>query len=73
MNVILIQGSRRAEFVKKNEFNSEMNYQVTMSCVRQLRKNGIVTEDEYRKIDKIMLKRYSPIFGTLLSENSLTC
>ena len=54
------------------EFKSEMNYQVTMSYVRQLRKNGTVTEDEYREIDTIMLKKYRPVLGILLSGNSLT-
>lgn len=54
------------------DFNSEMNYQITMSCVRQLKRNGAITEEEYRKIDTIMLKKYRPILGTLLSGNSLT-
>lgn len=58
--------------MNKSEFNSEMNYQITMSYVRQLRKNGTVTEDEYREIDTIMLKKYRPVLGTLLSGNSLT-
>lgn len=58
--------------MNKSEFNSEMNYQITMSYVRQLRKNGTVTEDEYREIDTIMLKKYRPVLGILLSGNSLT-
>lgn len=58
--------------MSSSEFNSEMNYQITMSYVRQLRKNGTITEEEYREIDKIMLKKYRPVLGTLLSGNSLT-
>lgn len=58
--------------MSSSEFNSEMNYQITMSYVRQLRKNGAVTDEEYREIDTIMLKKYRPILGTLLSGNSLT-
>ena len=54
------------------DFNSEMNYQITMSYVRQLKRNGAITEEEYRKINTIMLKKYRPILGTLLSGNSLT-
>lgn len=58
--------------MNKSEFDSEMNYQITMSCIRQLKKNGVVTEDEYRDIDTVMLKKYRPILGTLLSGNSFT-
>lgn len=58
--------------MSSSEFNSEMDYQITMSYVRQLRKNGTITEEEYREIDKIMLKKYRPVLGTLLSGNSLT-
>lgn len=58
--------------MSSSEFNSEMNYQITMSYVRQLRKNGTVTDEEYREIDTIMLKKYRPVLGTLLSGNSLT-
>lgn len=58
--------------MSSSEFNSEMNYQITMSYVRKLRKNGTVTDEEYREIDTIMLKKYRPILGTLLSGNSLT-
>ena len=56
--------------MNSSEFDSEINYQITMSYVRQLRKNGAVTEDEYREIDTIMLKKYRPVLGTLLSGNS---
>ncbi len=54
------------------DFEREKAYQTTMSLVRQLRKNGAVTDEEYRKIDTIMLEKYRPILGTLLSGNPLT-
>ncbi len=72
MSAISIHDLGRYNAVSSSEFNSEMNYQITMSYVRQLRKNGTVTDEEYRKIDTIMLKKYRPILGTLLSGNSLT-
>lgn len=72
MSAISIHGLRRSNAVSSSEFNSEMNYRITMSYVRQLRKNGTITEEEYREIDKIMLKKYRPVLGTLLSGNSLT-
>lgn len=56
----------------KTAFNREAQYQLTMSYIKQLRKNGTITEDEYRKADMIMLKKYRPVLGTLLSGNDLT-
>ena len=54
------------------EYSNEFQYQITMSLVRQLKINGTISEDEYKKIDTIMLKKYRPILGTLLSGKSLT-
>lgn len=54
------------------DFDSEFQYQITMSLVHQLKNNGTVSDGEYKKIDAIMLEKYRPILGTLLSGNSLT-
>ncbi len=48
------------------DFERETAYQTTMSLVRQLKKNGVVTDEEYRKINTVMLERYRPVFGALL-------
>ena len=34
-------------------------YQTTMSIVRQMLDRGIITEEEYHKIDTIIAKRHS--------------
>lgn len=52
--------------------NNEFQYQITMSLVRQLKNNGTISDDEYKQIDTIMLRKYRPILGTLLAGNSLT-
>lgn len=59
--------SERVTAMNDADFEREKAYQTTMSLLRQLKKNGTVTDEEYRKIDTIMLKKYRPIFGTLLS------
>ena len=46
--------------------------QTTMHMVRKLFEDGVITEKEYRQIDTIFLEKYHPIFGTLLSDISLT-
>lgn len=54
------------------EWNNEFQYQLTMSLVRQLKENGTISDNEYKQIDTIMLEKYKPILGTLLSGNPLT-
>ena len=58
--------------MSSDDFNREAQYQLTMSYVKQLKRNGMITEEEYRKIDIIMLKKYRPVLGTLLSGHDLT-
>lgn len=54
------------------EWNNEFQYQITMSLVRQLKENGTISDNEYKQIDTIMLEKYKPILGTLLSGKPLT-
>lgn len=54
------------------EWNNEFQYQITMSLVRRLKNNGTVSDNEYTQIDTIMLEKYRPILGTLLSGKPLT-
>ncbi len=54
------------------DWNNEFQYQITMSLVRQLKNNGTISDNEYKQIDTIMLRKYRPILGTLLSGNPLT-
>lgn len=54
------------------DWNNEFQYQITMSLVRQLKNNGTISDNEYKQIDTIMLRKYRPILGTLLAGNSLT-
>ena len=54
------------------EYSNEFQYQITMSLVRQLKNNGTISDVEYKQIDTIMLNKYRPVLGTLLSGNPLT-
>lgn len=54
------------------EWNNEFQYQLTMSFVRRLKENGTISDNEYKQIDTIMLEKYKPILGTLLSGKPLT-
>lgn len=56
----------------KMDFSGEMRYQLTMSFVKQLKKDGIISDKEYHQIDTILHKKHRPVLSTLLSGNSLT-
>ena len=40
----------------------------TMSMVRKMLAEGLITEEEYRQIATMFLAKYRPLFGTLFSE-----
>ena len=50
------------------QMRQEKLYQVTMSMVRKMLAEGLITEEEYRQIDTMFLEKYHPLFGTLFSE-----
>lgn len=53
------------------EWDNEFRYQLTMSFVRHLKSSGIISDNEYKQINIIMLRKYRPILGTLLSGKAL--
>ena len=71
-NVTLQTGSKVVIAVSKEEFRNEKLYQTTMHLARKMLVEGIISEEEYRQIDTIFLEKYQPVFGTLLSDVSLT-
>jgi hypothetical protein len=54
--------------VSKEQLKNEKLYQATMSMVRRMLENGLISEEEYRQIDTMFLEKYHPVFGTLFSE-----
>ncbi|MCC8075268.1 MAG: hypothetical protein LIO95_04885 [Clostridiales bacterium] len=53
----------------EKQFEAEKNYQASMLCFRQMLEEGKITQEDYAKIDTIMLEKYQPVLGTLFSEN----
>lgn len=58
--------------MSKEEFRNEKLYQTTMHLARKMLEEGVVLEEEYRRIDTIFLEKYKPVFGTLFLDISLT-
>lgn len=49
----------------EKQFNSELEYQIWINIMKELLKEQIITDQEYKKIDKMLLKEYQPIFSSL--------
>lgn len=58
--------------MSSSEFHNEKLYQATMCMARNMLRDGLISEEEYRQIDTIFLEKYRPVFGTLFSDLSLT-
>lgn len=53
----------------EKEFRAELRYRMSLSVARMLLEDGVVSEEEYRIIDTILLRRHQPMLGTLLAGN----
>lgn len=57
--------------MSEKEFRAELRYRMSLSVARSLLEEGTVTEEEYREIDTILLKKHRPVLGTLLAGKPL--
>ena len=53
------------------EWTSEINYMTMMTIVKNLLKQGILSEDDYKEIDTIIHKKYDASLGSLLFDITL--
>lgn len=58
--------------MSKEELRNEKLYQTTMHIARKMLRDGIISEKEYRRVDKMFIEKYHPILGTLFSDIPLT-
>ena len=56
--------------MSKEEFHNDMLYHAAISIAKTILENGLITEEEYVEIDTILLEKYRPYLGTLLSGNA---
>lgn len=52
-------------------FQAELKYQTAVSIAKNLRSQGLLTDEEYTIIDTKLQADFAPSLGTLLSENDL--
>ena len=67
MPAILLIGSMGVAAMTKEEFQNEKLYQATMYIAWKLLRDGVISEEEYHRIDAIFLKKYNPVFGSLFT------
>lgn len=58
--------------MSEKQMHDEKLYQATMSMVRRMLEDGLISQEEYRQINTIFFEKYRPVFGTLFSDTSLT-
>ena len=54
------------------QFQAEKWYQVALAMARTLLDKGLLTRNEYAAIDAILLDKFRPSLGALLSDSALT-
>lgn len=72
MNVISETVSKAVMGVSKEEFRVERLYLMSLSVAKSMLKKGVISEGEFMQIDTILLEKYRPTLGTLLSGKPLT-
>lgn len=72
MPVTLQIVSKAVIAMSENVFQAELKYLTAISIAKNLRSQGLLTEEEYTVIDTKLQADFSPSLGTLLSENDWT-
>lgn len=57
--------------MSEREFRAELRYRMSLSVAHSMLEEGAITEEEYREIDTILLKKHRPTLGTLLAGKPL--
>ena len=62
--------AERQGIMEKNEYIQQVaRYRIAMSMARSMLNRGIITPEEYAKIDTIMAKRAGISLGTIFADN----
>ena len=62
---ILRNGSGKGQPMTNEQFERERRYRVAISVAVGMLKQRLITEDEYRIINEMMIEKYTPFFGGL--------
>jgi hypothetical protein len=56
--------------MRKDQYRADMFYHLSLTVAKSMRAKGLITADEYAEIDSMLLAKYQPYLGRLISENA---
>ncbi len=56
----------------ETQFQAEKQYQVAVAMAKSLLRKDLLTHEEYAAIDTVLLDKFRPLLGALLSDHTLT-
>jgi len=59
------------ERMNEAEFHAEKMYLLCLGTAKAMLKKGVISEEEFTKIDTMLLEKYKPTLSTLLSGKPL--
>lgn len=51
----------------REQFDREKNYGTAMAVARAMLSKGVITEDDYHKIDAVFTEKYRPLIGSTIA------
>lgn len=51
--------------MSEEQFKRERNYRIALSIAKSMLSRKLITDQEYSKIDKMLVAKYNPIIGSL--------
>ena len=70
MPVMSRSGFKAVVSMRKDQYRADMLYHMSLSVAKTMREKGLITADEYAEIDTMLLAKYQPYLGRLISENA---
>ena len=67
MPAISRNGITEGSAMTTEQLRREMLFQASMACVGQMRRSGLLTDAEYEKCREMMLEKYNPPLGKIVS------
>ena len=52
-----------------DQFRRELSYRAALSVVRRLLENKLITRKEFVRIDAVLRRKFSPVWGGLYPDN----
>lgn len=57
-------GLERGAAMTREQFEREKKYQAALAVAKAMLKNGIINDEDYRKIEEVICTKFCPFLGT---------